>query len=52
MKKNNVQLIFIRRMMENMLDQGEMAEVLEMSSRIDAEMTRRISENESAALSM
>ena len=34
--------IFLRLMMENTLDRGEMETVMEMSRRIDAAMTRRI----------
>lgn len=31
----NVELVFVRKMMENMMDQGDMATVQEMSRRID-----------------
>lgn len=38
----NVEIIFVRRTLENMLDQGEQETVMEMSRRIDELMMRRI----------
>lgn len=39
-----MQLIFVRAMMENTLDQQEMETVLEMSRRIDEMMNERVRE--------
>lgn len=38
----NTELLFVRRMMENLLDQGEREQVMALSRRIDELMQERI----------